>query len=181
MQLFVFMQIIAYFCSPKRINIQYMSIKTQRLDAIRQIISKNGVKNQDEVLNGLQVMGFAVTQATLSRDFKEIGVIKVHDPKRGYFYKLSGQAGIGPARVSNHIALNGIRSIEFSNSFAVIKTQPGFAGAVASIIDNNSVHEIVGTIAGDDTVLMVIREGYSRDQVLDSVSSFISGIQFKLK
>lgn len=181
MQLFAFMQIIAYFCIRLVNNYTSMSIKTQRLEAIRQIISKNGAKNQDEVLNGLRVMGFVVTQATLSRDFKEIGVIKAHDPDKGYYYKLSAQANAGVPHVSNHIATNGIKSIEFSNFFAIIKTQPGFAGAVASIIDNNAVNEIVGTIAGDDTVLVVIREGYTREQVLDSVSQFISGIQFKLK
>jgi len=158
-----------------------MSIKSQRLEAIRRIISNNGVKNQDEVLNGLQELGFAVTQATLSRDFKEIGVIKVHDTAKGYFYKLSAPSTIGIAHIPDHIATNGIRSIEFSNSFAVIRTQPGFAGAVASIIDGNAVNEIAGTIAGDDTVLMVIREGCSRDQVLDSVSKFITGIKYKLR
>lgn len=157
-----------------------MSIKTQRLEAIRQIIANNGAKNQDEVLNMLLAKGFNSTQATLSRDFKEIGVVKLHDPRNGYVYKLS-PAGVPAGSVPDHINVSGIKSIEFSNSFAVVKTQPGFAGAVASIIDNNVVNEIVGTIAGDDTVLLVIREGYTREQVLDSVSNFIAGIQFKLK
>jgi len=157
-----------------------MSIKTQRLDAIRQIIANNGAKNQDEVLGLLLEKGFNATQATLSRDFKEIGVVKLHDPQFGYVYKLSP---VSPSNGSSpaHINIAGIRSIEFSNSFAVVKTQPGFAGAVASIIDNNVVDEISGTIAGDDTVLLIIREGYTRDQVLDAVSNFIAGIQFKLK
>jgi len=157
-----------------------MSIKSQRLDAIRQIISTSGARSQDEVLGLLLSKGFNSTQATLSRDFRELGVIKYHDPFKGYVYKISPRSGT--AAIS-HGALTstGIQSIEFSNSFAVVKTQPGFAGAVASIIDNNVVDTIVGTIAGDDTVLMVIREGFSRDQVLDSISHFITGIQFKLK
>jgi len=157
-----------------------MSIKSQRLEAIRQIIAKGVAKSQEEVLSLLQARGFSATQATLSRDFKEIGVIKLHDPESGYVYKLAGNAHQFVVPSASHIT-EGIKSIEFANAFAVVKTQPGFAGAVASIIDDNVVDEIVGSVAGDDTVLLVIREGYTRDQVLDSVSRFISGIKFKVR
>lgn len=168
------------FLRPPTNKYSKMSIKSQRLEAIRQIIAHDGAKNQEEVLNLVHARGFSATQATLSRDFKEIGVIKLHDPDKGYVYKLAGGAHSFVLPSAHHIT-EGIRSIEFSNSFAVLKTQPGFAGAVASIIDDNAVDEIVGSIAGDDTVLLVIREGYTREQVLDSVSRFISGIQFKVK
>lgn len=157
-----------------------MSIKSDRLEALREVIVDNDVRNQDEMLSLLLSKGYSVTQATLSRDFKELGVVKVHEAAKGYVYRLGGETKtIAPA--ATHITKEGIKSIEFSNSFAVVKTHPGFAGAVASIIDNNISREIVGTIAGDDTVLLIVREGYTRAQVLDAVSRFFSGIQTKIK
>lgn len=158
-----------------------MSVKSDRLEALREVIVDNDVRNQDEVLSLLESKGYNVTQATLSRDFKELGVVKVHDASKGYVYRLGGGEARIIAPAATHITKDGIKSIEFSNSFAVVKTHPGFAGAVASIIDNNISKEIVGTIAGDDTVLLIIREGYTRMQVLDAVSKFITGIQTKLK
>ncbi len=157
-----------------------MSARNDRLEATRRVIENNQVGNQEEVLDLLKKEGFNVTQATLSRDFKELGVVKVHDAGRGYVYKLNSQAPKFIASNASHITSDGIRSIEFSNSFAVVKTHPGFASAVAYIIDNNVISEIAGTLAGDDTVLLIVREGYSRQQVLDAVSRFISGIQTKL-
>lgn len=157
-----------------------MSSKSDRLEALREVIVDNYVRNQDEVLSLLESKGYIVTQATLSRDFKELGVVKVHDASKGYVYRLGGSESRTIVPAATHITKDGICSIEFSNSFAVVKTHPGFAGAVASIIDNNISREIVGTIAGDDTVLLIIREGYSRTQVLDAVSKFITGIQTKL-
>ena len=158
-----------------------MNIKSDRLEALREVIVNNDVRNQDEVLSLLESKGYNVTQATLSRDFKELGVVKVHEASLGYVYRLGGTDMRTVAPASAHLTKDGIRSIEFSNSFAVVKTHPGFAGAVASIIDNNITREIVGTIAGDDTVLLIVREGYTRMQVLDAVSRHFSGIQTKLK
>lgn len=157
-----------------------MSARNDRLEATRRVIEDNQVGNQEEVLDLLKSQGFNVTQATLSRDFKELGVVKVHDAGRGYVYKLNSQSPKFIVPNSSHITSDGIKSIEFSNSFAVVKTHPGFASAVAYIIDNNVIKEIAGTLAGDDTVLLILREGYARQQVLDAVSKFISGIQTKL-
>lgn len=157
-----------------------MNIKSERQQAIRRIILENNVSSQDEILVHLSSQGFEVTQATLSRDFKELGVVKVHTPSDGYIYRLS--AG-GIPTVSSHkdaVASTGTRSIEFSGNLAVIKTSPGFAGAIASVVDSNLSKEIVGTIAGDDSVLIVVREGYTREQVIAAMSKFIKGMQTKL-
>lgn len=157
-----------------------MSARNDRLEATRRVIEDSLVSNQEEVLSLLKAKGFKVTQATLSRDFKELGVVKVHDASKGYVYKLSTQAPKFIAPNASHLTSDGIKTLEFNNSFAVVKTHPGFASAVAYIIDNNVVSEIAGTLAGDDTVLLIIREGYSREQVLDAISNFIPGIQTKL-
>ena len=158
-----------------------MSVKTNRQRAIRRIIRDNEVGSQEELQALLRSDGFPTTQATLSRDFKELGIVKVHDYAKGYVNKLPGAPS--PVLVTadrNTITTEGIRSIEFSNSFAVVKTHPGFASAVATIIDHNVSHEIVGTLAGDDTVLLILRDGCRREQVLSAISHFISGIQSKL-
>lgn len=157
-----------------------MSIKSDRQQAIRRIIAENEVKSQDELQSILNSAGFFATQATLSRDFREMNVVKIHDSSKGYVYKISGESGNFSHSSPDNITKDGIRSIEFSSSFAVIKTQPGFASAVATIIDHNLAYEIVGTLAGDDTVLLVIKEGCDRQEVLSSISRFISGIQSKL-
>lgn len=157
-----------------------MNIKSERQQAIRRILLDNSVGSQDEILGHLSAQGFEVTQATLSRDFKELGVVKVHTPSEGYFYRLSSG---GVPIVTTHkdaVAAAGLRSIEFSGNLALIKTSPGFAGAIASVVDSNLSKEIVGTVAGDDTVLMVIREAYTREQVIASMGKFIKGIQTKL-
>lgn len=158
-----------------------MSVKVDRQRAIRDIISTEVVRSQDELQDILLSRGLNVTQATLSRDFKELGIVKVHDSSKGeYVYRLPG---VGPMPTSydrNTITSEGIRSIEFSGSIAVIKTHPGFASAVATIIDHNITREIVGTLAGDDTVLLVAREGCTRNQVVYSISRFFPGIQSKL-
>lgn len=157
-----------------------MSIKTDRQQAIRRIIIENDVKSQDDLQSLLDSSGFFATQATLSRDFRELNIVKVHDPMKGYVYKLSGDSKVFSNPSHDTITKDGIKSIEFSNSFAVIKTQSGFASAVATIIDHNISYEIVGTLAGDDTVLLIIREGCDRQKVLSAISRFISGIQSKL-
>ena len=158
-----------------------MSIKIDRQRAIRDIISSEVVRSQDELQDILLSQGLNVTQATLSRDFKELGVVKVHDSMKGeYVYRLPGSNPVLVAPDRNAITSDGIRSIEFSGTLAVIKTHPGFASAVATIIDHNITREVVGTLAGDDTVLLVVREGCTHNQLVHSISRFFPGIQSKL-
>ena len=156
-------------------------MKIDRQRAIRDIISGEAVRSQDELQDILLSRGFNVTQATLSRDFKELGVVKVHDSMKGeYVYRLPGTNPVLVSPDRSNIAAEGIRSIEFSGPIAVIKTHPGFASAVATIIDHNITREVVGSLAGDDTVLLVVREGCSHNQIISSISRFFPGIQSKL-
>jgi len=159
-----------------------MSLKRNRQNAIQQIIRENDISCQDDFLLQLEKLGFVVTQATLSRDLKEMGIIKVHKSSHGYVYKISNDAiaAFNMARNEN-VATGGIRGIEFSGNLAVVRTTPGFASAIASVLDSHLAKEISGTVAGDDTVLLVIREGYDRTQVMNSLSSFFKGIQSKIQ
>ena len=146
-----------------------MCTKKQRLEMICEIISKENINNQDQLSRRLNEMGFAVTQATLSRDIRQLKVVKVHHNNGAYVYRLPDVNinSISNIRVSTH------PKIEFSGNLAVIKTRPGYAMGIASDIDTHAPKEILGTIAGDDTILIIPREGFSRQSIIEALSSFI--------
>ncbi|MCQ2146509.1 MAG: arginine repressor [Bacteroidales bacterium] len=156
-----------------------MSVKTDRQDAIMNLISKKKVANQEELQNLLINAGYDVTQATLSRDLKELRVVKIHDEENGYYYRVANddEARVAPKTAS--VTLDCIKSVEFSNQLVVIKTHPGFASVVASLVDHRSLPSVMGTIAGDDTLLLILREGFTKAQVISSLS-FIGGIDKRI-
>lgn len=148
--------------------------KKERQNIIRSVILKEAIQSQEELQAKIASFGVAVTQATLSRDLKELGVIKQHSAGSGYRYVLNEQArNASPAA-------SGVRSIEFTASLAVIKTNPGFAGAIASQIDAAPFKEVAGSIAGDDTIILALRTPFKQAQVLRSLSSIISDIEYKI-
>ena len=150
-----------------------MKTKDDRLAAITAIISSQVVSNQDELLEKLNLKGFNVTQATLSRDIKELKIVKVHTAN-GYKYQIHSEKHLNTARS------NGILSVDSASNFIVIKTGPGFAGAVASTIDTDaSCNAIMGTIAGDDTVLVILRSADSLAEAMDAISGAIPNIKSK--
>lgn len=157
-------------------------MKVRRLEAIKSIVSKELVQNQEELQKLLGQQGFAVTQATLSRDLRELGIVKVHDPEHGvYRYRDSKMGKILPIEPRrNRFTVETIKSVEFSGNQGVVKTYPGFAGAVASVIDDNVHTGIMGTIAGDDVVLLILRDGVSIPLLMDEISRYISGFGDKL-
>lgn len=154
--------------------------KKDRLSAIQDIISGHAVESQEELLSMLKYRGFKITQATLSRDMKLLKIIKSPDAEGRYIYTLPG-AGFRsayPERTETHsLGSIGFVSIEFSGHLGVMKTRPGYAMGIASDIDHQAGHAILGTIAGDDTILLIPREGVSRKSVIDTLSSFIPNIR----
>ncbi|MBQ0097219.1 MAG: hypothetical protein KBS53_06155 [Bacteroidales bacterium] len=149
--------------------------KESRLKAISAIITKYHISNQEELVNKLKKDGFEVTQATLSRDLKTLQVVKV-PVGDGYRYSIGHRHKI-PSRGSS----DNILSIDISGNLAVIKTAPGFAGAVALTIDNNvTSHNLMGTIAGDDTILVILRKASALTGILDEAEHYIPGIKNKM-
>ncbi|MBP5364314.1 MAG: hypothetical protein J6Y82_00095 [Bacteroidales bacterium] len=153
--------------------------KIARLFAVRRIVNKYVIASQEELLNKLQQEGFKATQATLSRDIKELKIAKVPNPETGYQY-------VNPEALENATFKNfdpsvvggtGIRSLAYSGSLAVIKTQPGYASVAASLVDSNHVGDIIGTLAGDDTVLLVIREGVDREFITNRLAVIFPDIR----
>jgi len=156
-----------------------MRKKATRLDAIKLIISNKEISSQEELLNELNTEGFQLTQATLSRDLKQLKVAKAATMNGKYIYVLPNN--IMYKRTSDQSASemmrhNGFVSLQFSGNIAVIRTRPGYASSIAYDIDNRDFTDILGTIAGDDTIMLVLREGVSQSTVRTMLSFIIPNI-----
>jgi transcriptional regulator of arginine metabolism len=170
------------------INIQYpmtLKSKIERFELIRKIISTEVISNQDDLQSRLLSQGMEVTQATLSRDLKTLQVIKVSDAKLGYFYKLPSydlphQEGDEAISARMNFLADGVLGIEFSGNLGVIRTLPGFASSTALAVDESGCREVLGTIAGDDTILVVIRDGFGRNDVIRALVTLMPKLENKL-
>lgn len=158
-----------------------MKNKSNRLNTIKMVISSSEIGSQEELLKVLQSHGFELTQATLSRDLKQLKVAKAATPSGNYVYVLPNDAMY--RRTSTDVVItpnmpinNGYKSINFSGNMAVIKTKPGYAGCIAYDIDKAEIPEILGTIAGDDTILLIIKENISRLYIRELLSKVIPNL-----
>lgn len=150
--------------------------KRNRHKIIQSILREEEIANQDILLNKLIHKGFELTQATLSRDMKELKIVKAPTTSGVYCYQLAGD--IQPMEEDTEpLTTLGFISMEFSGQLAVIKTRPGYAMAIAAEIDKKATEHILGTVAGDDTILLIPRENITREEVINSLSTFIPNIK----
>jgi transcriptional regulator of arginine metabolism len=157
------------------------SSRARRLAALRRIIERTAADSQERLIGLLRKRGYAATQATLSRDLKFLGIAKVPKPEGGYTYSLpgigaSGTASSAPAASLVQDFARGFLSLEFSGSFGLIKTHPGHAASVASALDALRIEAVLGTVAGDDTILVVPRGGVSRTGILKALRARLPGL-----
>ncbi|MCI6338638.1 arginine repressor [Prevotella sp. P2-180] len=154
-----------------------MRIKKDRLETLRMIISSREMGSQEELLAALQEEGFKLTQATLSRDLKQLKVAKAASMGGNYVYVLPNVAMYkrvsSPAQVKEMMQVPGFLSINFSGNIGVIKTRPGYASSIAYNIDASNIPYILGTIAGDDTILIVCTENSSEHDVVAALSKVV--------
>ena len=145
-----------------------------RLDAIRRIVTEHPVASQERLTELLRHEGFPVTQATLSRDLKRLGIGKAPTADGRYTY-LPSEAEVKPGTDGTYIQdfKRGLLAVEFSGSFGLMRTLPGHASSVASALDHLHVQEVLGTIAGDDTVLVVPRDGVTPTRLLRALRARI--------
>ena len=128
--------------------------KNDRQEMIIKLVKEHEISTQDELTALMKANGFAVTQATCSRDIKELGIIKVTLPNQVSKYAVLDRTGdIAPGRLLNVFA-NSLISCKSAMNMVVIKTLPGMAQAAASALDSMHLQYVVGTIAGDDTVFV---------------------------
>ena len=141
------------------------------------IISSRELGSQEELLAALHQEGFKLTQATLSRDLKQLKVAKAATMSGNYVYVLPNitmyKRVSSPAQVKEMMQVPGFLSIAFSGNMAVIRTKPGYASSIAYNIDNSEIPYILGTIAGDDTIFMVIKDDSDEHEVVSALSKVV--------
>lgn len=145
-----------------------------RLRTIIQILNAQIIQSQDQLTRALSMQGIEVTQATLSRDLRDLRAEKKVLPNGITKYIVPANPVVEKKvlGLDSDIARLSIRSIDFCGQFAVVKTKPGFANAVAYDIDDRGTELLLGTIAGDDTILVIPRETTTKEQLYD----FLYGI-----
>ena len=156
-----------------------MKNKTNRLKSIRKIVHESKIGSQDELLQLLVEEGYSLTQATLSRDLKQLKIAKMPDYEGGYVYVLPEESSpLGKtARIKSpdaQFVSSGYLSMDFCGQFAVIKTKPAYAGGIAAEIDRHPSKNILGTIAGDDTILVIPKDGLDRRKFIKILSEILT-------
>jgi transcriptional regulator of arginine metabolism len=155
--------------------------KTKRLLAIEKIIEEAHISTQDELLKKLKVKGISCTQATLSRNLRQLGVGRIPDGSGGYKYSLSEsiRSSAGSPVKLNIVPV--VQDIVEAKGLMVIRTLPGNASNTAFFIDSTGRYEIAGTIAGDDTILVIPRDGITLQQVHTCLEIILPGIHEQIK
>lgn len=150
-------------------------MKFQRQAAIVELITKNEIKTQEELSERLKSIGFDATQATISRDIKDLRLVKVSSKSGGYKYAT-------PESNSDTLHMPRLRSIfkecvllvDRAQNIVVVKTLVGMGNAAAVAIDAMKVDDIVGTIAGDDTILILLRSSEDAEHFLKTVNEMLT-------
>ena len=134
------------------------SLKALRQRKIKEIIKSKNISTQEELAQALQKAGFNVTQATVSRDIKELRLIKIARKDNLYVYGLPEEQEIIHNEERLRLMMQEfVLNIDYSENIVVMKTYPGNAHGVASLIDGSKWQGVIGTLAGDDTILLVIK------------------------
>ena len=157
-----------------------MKQKNSRMEALKMLISSKELGSQDEVLKALAKEGFNVTQATLSRDLKQLKVAKAASMNGKYVYVLPNETMYkrvhSPQSAMKMMQSPGFLSLNFSGNIGVIKTRPGYASSIAYNIDSARLPEILGTIAGDDTIFIVKKDDTSEKVITDELMAVIPSL-----
>ena len=161
-----------------------MSSRNERLDMLRLILGRTSVGSQEELLQVLRAEGYPVTQATLSRDLQKLKAAKVSS-EQGYRYVLPEHPAyvrqIAPTlHTPEFLRTSGFLSMEFSGNLVVMRTQPGYAAGITTEIDAHNPESLCGTIAGDDTILAVIREGFERSRVVEELAQILPAVRGRM-
>ena len=142
-------------------------MKNVRQTTILSIIEQNDVETQEDLAKKLKDMGIVVTQATVSRDIKELRLLKVLSASGGYKYATAEKAEHGLSDRFVRMFRDSVLSINFANNIIVIKTLAGSANVAAEAIDSMRLPQILGTMAGDNTILVVVRNEEEAEKTVE--------------
>ena len=142
-----------------------VAVKSKRQHAILSLVSRERLSTQEEIRGRLRGLGLQATQSTISRDIEELGLARVHD-SQGVRYVVPGEGeSPGPMRLLQHLLEEFALSFTRADHLVVIRTPPGAASALAEGLDRVGLADVAGTIAGDNTILVVGREGVTARSV----------------
>jgi transcriptional regulator of arginine metabolism len=149
-------------------------VKSKRQNKIIELISGQDIETQDDLVRMLQHAGFQVTQATISRDIKELHLIKIQTDTGIYKYAVNEKKDTSDMNVLFRIFKDTVQSVESAGNIVVIRTLTGSANAAAEVVDGLHIPEVAGTIAGDNTIFVAIRS-------LDAAAAIVSRFRQMLK
>ncbi|EHT7968279.1 transcriptional regulator ArgR [Staphylococcus pseudintermedius] len=150
-----------------------MPKKSVRHIKIREIISNEQIETQDELVKRLNDYDMNVTQATVSRDIKELQLIKVPAPSGQYIYRLPNDRRYHPLEKLGRYLMDSFVKIDSANNLLVLKTLPGNAQSIGAILDQIDWEEVLGTICGDDTCLIICRDNPSADEIKERIFNML--------
>ncbi len=144
-------------------------MKSKRHLKIMELVDNEDIHTQDELTSRLEEEGIEVTQATVSRDIKQLGLLKISLEDGGYKYSLPPKSRdkVNVTSRRRRMFEDSVINIDFSENLVIINTLPGIAQGVAALLDNTKLDHVIGTIAGDDTILMVVKPKEAVNDVID--------------
>ncbi|MBE6530191.1 MAG: arginine repressor [Ruminococcaceae bacterium] len=151
-------------------------MKKNRQEKLLDLISRYEIETQEELIEKLRENGYEVTQATISRDIRELKIAKMTTGKGRYRYVLPRRIEDTPSVKFSAALMDSIVSVNNSGNITVLKTYPGLASAVAAGIDHMKLHQILGCIAGDDTIFVLTVDSESADALAKQVHDLLKNI-----
>ena len=148
-------------------------MKSQRHARILELVSKYEIETQEDMMSRLQSEGFKVTQATVSRDLKELKLTKTLTARGTYRYAVNTARQHTGSMKLNNAMVDSIIQVDYSLNNVVIKTYPGLANAVASGVDALNMHSILGCVAGDDTIIIITRDEESSAELSQTLTDLM--------
>ena len=148
-------------------------MKSQRHARILELVSKYEIETQEDMMSRLQSEGFKVTQATVSRDLKDLKLTKTLTARGTYRYAVNTARQHTGSMKLNNAMVDSIIQVDYSLNNVVIKTYPGLANAVASGVDALNMHSILGCVAGDDTIIIITRDEESSAELSETLTELM--------
>lgn len=149
-------------------------MKNKRQLKILNLIKNEVISTQEELVERLEEEGIKVTQATISRDIKKLGLIKIPDEEGGYKYALANQKSSSENKYWLKKMFNNlVADIDFSDNIILLKTVKGTAGGLGEALDNANWQNIIGSVAGDDTLLLIVKPSDKTEDVYDDLKKLM--------
>ena len=147
-------------------------MKSKRHRKILELIKENDIATQEELADFLRQEGFNVTQATVSRDIKELALVKVSAGGDQYKYAMPPEVSVSESRL-RFMLKEFVINYDYSENIMIIHTAPGNANAVASALDTAKWDNIIGSVAGDDTILLVIKPKEAVNKIIEKLEWYL--------